>query len=159
MIQCFVLHLHLECRLKLQVAVWGLNQLDSRSSRYLAASIGAAVLGVTDLGFFKPEVPPTKACTMPALPLSSGVLDFGLGAALIVAPQYKLPLSASVALLGIGRRLSRRKSADPDRHSPEQAGDVRVHLRWSDVTCTLTDKKGRRKTLLKGLAGHAKPGR
>ena len=96
---------------------------------------------------------------MASSPISSSVVDFALGAALITLPQYKLPLAAGAAAVGLARRVVKRKTAAQTRHSTSTAHRDRIHLSWSDLTCTLTDKKGRSKQLLKGLAGDARPGR
>ena len=97
---------------------------------------------------------------MPAVPVSSGLVDFALGAALITLPQYKVPLAAGTLALGLVKRITKRKSSNRDEvRRAAHADGEEVHLQWSDLRCSITNKKGVKKDLLTGIAGEASPGR
>ncbi|KAK9792241.1 hypothetical protein WJX73_003742 [Symbiochloris irregularis] len=94
------------------------------------------------------------------LPVSGGLVDFALGAALIILPQYKIPLAAGAATIALGKRLKERKSVEAKQKGSSSTSETeKIELQWTELTCTITDKKGRSKTLLDGLQGQALPGR
>ena len=98
---------------------------------------------------------------MPFIPVSGGLVDFGLGAALITLPQYKLPLVAGTVTLNLIRRLRRRSVKAGSREVERRhAENEDVHLQWSNLTCSITNQsRGTRKKLLCEISGEATPGR
>lgn len=91
---------------------------------------------------------------------NGALVDFALGAALITLPQYKVPLAAGTAVIALGKRFNKRKSDTyRQRNSTDGSSSDEIELLWSELTCTIVDKKGRSKTLLDGLQGQASSGR
>lgn len=95
----------------------------------------------------------------------SAQLDFVLGTATIVLPQYQIPLLVgAVAVKGVRALCNRRKNknsakvASNGNDGPSDS-DGNVTLAWKNITCTLTDKHGKTRKLLDGMSGSARPGR
>lgn len=85
-------------------------------------------------------------------------LDFAVGAAVILLPQYGIPVFIGST---VGKLLLKNK-----RKRHEQPGEIsnnrekqQVELQWSHIGCQLTTKKGETKQLLKDQSGVAKPER
>ncbi|PSC72649.1 ABC transporter G family member 7 isoform A [Micractinium conductrix] len=91
------------------------------------------------------------------------MLDFLLGAALIVAPpQVQVPLAFATAavkgLQGLQQRRRLKRSASSAGSLPAGASNE-VMLEWRGLRCTLTDSKtGAKRLLLRDVAGSASPG-
>ena len=95
---------------------------------------------------------------MPGIPISSGLVDFAVGAALITLPQFKVPLAVGAASLTLVKRWKGNKSGGENTGAGRaHSGQVRLH--WSDIVCSITSKKGAKKELLRGISGEATPGR
>lgn len=90
------------------------------------------------------------------------LLEFAVGAAVIVNSQYQLPVLAGSVTLRLGsvlarrikrRRRSRRVSTTGDR-------EASVELEWSRLSVGITHKKtGQRQQIFRDLDGLAQPGR
>ncbi|KAK9823842.1 hypothetical protein WJX72_005871 [[Myrmecia] bisecta] len=95
--------------------------------------------------------------------MGNGLVDFALGAAVIAAPQHQVPILAGGAAVKLvrllrGRRKDARQAEDAARSSDGGAAE-QVTLAWEHVSCSLTDKHGKTKEILKDLSGTARPGR
>lgn len=97
-----------------------------------------------------------------------GTLDFILGAAVIALPQYQIPVLIGTASLSLFRKIKQKRSAhkklgpDPGHASSVTSGGStrqQVNLQFTDVRCSITNKKGVKKTILNDITGTAKPGR
>lgn len=94
--------------------------------------------------------------------MGQGLVDFLLGAAVIVAPQHQLPVAVGAGLLKAGsatiqhrsQKRAARASAEADHQSSSQ-----TTLDWDQLSCTLTRKDGTQKNILQHLSGSAQPGR
>ena len=88
------------------------------------------------------------------------VVDFALGAALIVQPQHAVPVALVTAGWQLFRKLrpGSRQQERSEKAKAQARAAGRVTLQWRGVHCSLDNKKGK-KTLLKGLSGQAMPGR
>ena len=85
-------------------------------------------------------------------------LDFVLGAAVILVPQYGIPVfvGSSVGKFILKNRQKKdRKANQPTSNQEKQ----QVKLQWSHLSCQLTTKTGETKQLLKDQSGVAKPDR
>lgn len=89
-------------------------------------------------------------------------MDFAIGAAILVAvpPQHQLSAAAATAVLQAIRGQFKRHQMQKhyslmDLEIPEE-----VTLQWSELSCTLTDKKsGTVRRILQDMQGVARPGR
>ena len=88
------------------------------------------------------------------------IVEFALGAALLVQPQHAVPLALATAGMQLVRKLrpgsGQQERSEAARAKARAAGQV--HLQWRGIHCSLDNKKGKKK-LLKGLSGEARPGR
>ena len=85
-------------------------------------------------------------------------LDFALGAAVILVPQYGIPvfIGSSVGKFLLKKKYSNQRDS---KHSTESLKKQQVELQWSHLSCQLITKKGETKQLLKDQSGVAKPKR
>ena len=100
--------------------------------------------------------------------MGGGTLDFILGAAVIALPQYKIPVVVGTASITLLRKIKNKRSAhkklgrDPGHASSFTTGGStrqQVNLQFTDVRCSITNKKGGKKIILTDIIGTAKPGR
>ena len=84
-------------------------------------------------------------------------LDFAVGAAVILAPHYGIPvfIGSSVGKLLLKKRRKQKQPGAAVGTTEKQ----QVKLQWSHVSCQLMTKKGETKQLLKDQSGVAKPNR
>ena len=86
-------------------------------------------------------------------------LEFAVGAAVILTPQYGIPVFVATSVGKLVLTFRKRKT----RNSPEQReisnGKQQVSLQWSHVSCKITIKTGETKHLLKDQSALAKPDR
>ncbi|BDA42587.1 Protein white [Coccomyxa sp. Obi] len=100
--------------------------------------------------------------------MGGGILDFILGAAVIALPQHQIPVLLGTASIALFRKIKRKRSGhkklgpDPGHASTVTTGGStrqQVNLQFTDVRCSITNKKGLKKTILNDITGTAKPGR
>lgn len=85
-------------------------------------------------------------------------LDFAVGAAVILAPHYGIPvfIGSSVGKLLLKNKRRRQKQTEATVSTTDKQ---QVKLQWSHVSCQLMTKKGETKQLLKDQSGVAEPNR
>ena len=94
--------------------------------------------------------------------MGQGLVDFVLGAAVIVAPQHQLPVAVGAGLLKAGSAAIQHRSqtrAIRATAEADQQSSSRTTLDWDQLSCTLTRKDGTHKNILQHLSGTAQPGR
>ena len=86
-------------------------------------------------------------------------LEFAVGAAVILMPQYGIPvfLASSIGKFVMKSRRS-KAHVDPDQ-THDSNGKQQVRLQWSHVSCSITAKGGGVKQLLHNQSAVAKPNR
>lgn len=99
--------------------------------------------------------------------MGGGAVDFLLGAAVIALPQYQIPVLYGSASIAILRSIRRKRSKH--RKAGSHAGNTivtdgrstrqQVNLHFTNIRCSITNKKGVTKTILQNMSGEAKPGR
>ena len=85
-------------------------------------------------------------------------LDFAVGAAVILAPHYGIPVFIGSSVGKLLLKNKRRKQKQPGA-AVGTTEKQQVKLQWSHVSCQLMAKKGETKQLLKDQSGVAKPNR
>lgn len=82
-------------------------------------------------------------------------LDFALGAAVILMPQYGIPMfiGSSVGKFLLKKQHSNQSASHQSINSQKKQ---QVKLQWSHLSCQLTTKTGEIKHLLKDQSGIAK---
>ena len=94
--------------------------------------------------------------------MGQGLVDFVLGAAVIVAPSHQLPVALGAGLLKAGSSVIQHRSQKRAALAISEAGktaDSKMLLEWDQLSCSLKKKDGSRKDILHGLSGAAQPGR
>jgi len=97
--------------------------------------------------------------TQTLLQIMAQQLEFAVGAAVILAPQYGIPVFLASAL---GKLVFKSRKHDAPGHLDERCdsnGKQRVSLQWSHISCSITTKKGEVKQLLQEQSAIAKPNR
>lgn len=90
------------------------------------------------------------------------VAEFLIGAAVIVNPQFQVPLLAGSAAFKVGQALARRarRGNDSEQEVPQNGAEKRVALEWNQLSVAITNKKTKkRQEIFKDLKGTARPGR
>ncbi len=92
--------------------------------------------------------------------MGQGLVDFALGAAVIVAPSPQVAIAASLLKAGTSVIVSRsqKRSGEANAQAEQQSAE-QIALEWERVSCTLRKKDGTSKDLLHNLSGEAQPGR
>ena len=94
--------------------------------------------------------------------MGQGLVDFVLGAAVIVAPQHQLPVAVGAGLLKAGSAAIQHRSQKRAGRTTAEAGQQsasRTTLDWDQLGCVLAKKDGTNKSILQNLSGSAQPGR
>lgn len=90
------------------------------------------------------------------------LVEFALGAAVIVSPQCQLPVLAGSAGLKLGSMLVRRARGQRSsrRSAATGAHETSIELQWDRLSVSIMHKKtGQRQQVFKDLEGSARPGR
>ena len=85
-------------------------------------------------------------------------LEFALGAAVILTPQYGIPVFVATTVGKFVLTFRKRKTRNSVQTEISN-GKQQVSLQWSHVSCKITTKKGETKHLLRDQSAMAKPDR
>ena len=86
-------------------------------------------------------------------------LEFAVGVAVILTPQYGIPVFVA-STVGRFQLKSRKRKHVPSTEDAESSNvKQQVSLQWSHVSCSITTKKGETKQLLKDQSAVANPNR
>jgi len=97
--------------------------------------------------------------TQTLLQIMAQQLEFAVGAAVILAPQYGIPVFLASA---VGKLVFKSRKRNAPGHLDERCdsnGKQQVSLQWSRVSCSITLKNGEVKPLLQEQSAIAKPNR
>ncbi len=86
-------------------------------------------------------------------------LEFAVGAAVILAPQYGIPVFLASTLGKLVFKSRKRNAPGNLDESCDSNGKQQVRLQWSQVSCSITTKSGEVKQLLQEQSAIAKPNR
>ena len=86
-------------------------------------------------------------------------LEFAVGVAVILTPQYGIPVFVGSTIGKFLLKSRKRKHVASTEDSESSNGKQQVSLQWSHVSCSITTKKGETKQLLKDQSAVAKPNR
>ena len=86
-------------------------------------------------------------------------VEFAVGAAVILVPQYGIPVFVATTIGRFVLKARKRKTPSRVDSAAESNGKQQVSLQWSHVSCSVTTKKGDTKQLLKDQSAVAKPNR
>ena len=86
-------------------------------------------------------------------------LEFAVGAAVILAPQYGIPVFLASALGKLVFKSRKRNAPGHIDKKCDSNGKQQVSLQWSHVSCSITSKSGEVKQLLQEQSAIAKPNR
>lgn len=91
--------------------------------------------------------------------MAQGKIEFAVGAAVILTPQYGIPvfLATSIGKFVLKRR-QRRAVKDP-LQTEDSGGKEQVSLQWSHVSCKIINDKGETTVLLRDQSAVAEPNR
>ncbi|DBB07632.1 TPA: hypothetical protein ACH3X3_009067 [Trebouxia sp. C0006] len=86
-------------------------------------------------------------------------LEFAVGAAVILAPQYGIPVFLASTLGKLVFKSRKRNAPGNLDESCDSNGKQQVRLQWSQVSCSIITKSGEVKQLLQEQSAIAKPNR
>ena len=86
-------------------------------------------------------------------------LEFAIGAAVILTPQYGIPVFVATTVGRFVLTFRKRKTRNSPVQTENSNGKQQVSLQWSHVSCNITTKKGETKHLLRDQSAVAKPDR
>ena len=86
-------------------------------------------------------------------------LEFAVGAAVILAPQYGIPVFLASALGKLVFKSRKRNAPGHLEERRESNSKQQVSLQWSHVSCSITAQNGETKQLLQEQSAIAKPNR
>ena len=92
------------------------------------------------------------------------IAEFLVGAAVILTPQYQVPLLLGTAAVKVGSSIvKQRKKAEDSEQAVDSNGEFtsqQLVLTWDDLSVALPSKKGKEAVpIFKDLQGSARPGR
>lgn len=92
--------------------------------------------------------------------MGQALLDFLVGAAIIVAPQHNFALAAGSLAVKVGLSLKRKKSDLAKNGERHGSSSKPVTLQWDDLRVAFQNKKSKKtKLVFEGVSGRAHPGR
>ena len=97
--------------------------------------------------------------TQTLLQIMAQQLEFAVGAAVILAPQYGIPVFLASAVGKLVFKSRKRNAPGNLDESCDSNGKQQVRLQWSQVSCSITTKSGEVKQLLQEQSAIAKPNR
>ena len=86
-------------------------------------------------------------------------LEFAVGAAVILTPQYGIPVFVATTVGKFLLTSRRRKTRNSPLETEVSDGKQQVSLQWSHVSCKITTKSGETKQLLRDQSAVAKSDR
>ncbi|KAL3139516.1 hypothetical protein ABBQ38_003839 [Trebouxia sp. C0009 RCD-2024] len=91
--------------------------------------------------------------------MAQGKMEFAVGAAVILTPQYGIPvfLATSIGKFVLKRR--QRRAVKGPMQTETSNGKQQVSLQWSHVSCKIVNDKGETKHLLRDQSAVAEPNR
>ena len=92
------------------------------------------------------------------------VAEFLVGAAVILTPQYQVPLLLGSAALKVGSTVARQhkkgQDEEKDMDNNGQSSTEQLQIEWQDLSVAIGSKKAKSSTpVFEGLEGRARPGR
>ena len=86
-------------------------------------------------------------------------LEFAVGAAVILTPQYGIPVFVATTIGKLVLTCRNRKLRKSPVQTESSNEKQQVSLQWSHVSCKITTKQGETKHLLRDQSAVAKPER
>lgn len=91
------------------------------------------------------------------------VAEFLVGAAVILTPQYQIPLLLGTAALKVGTSVAKQKKKDKNQQEVDSNGKFtaqQLTLKWDDLSVSIYSKKSKQLVpIFSNLKGSARPGR
>lgn len=95
--------------------------------------------------------------------MGKAVAEFVIGAAVILTPQYQVPLllgSAALKIVSSAAHQSHQAAAEHDEHGDGPIDMEHLTIKWDHLSVALPAKKTKQITpIFKDLQGSARPGR
>lgn len=91
--------------------------------------------------------------------MAQGKVEFAVGAAVILTPQYGIPVFLATSIGKLVLKFRKRKALKDVLQTEDSSGKQNVSLQWSHVSCKIINNNGETKHLLKDQSAVAKPNR